>query len=97
MHRIDDLEPDEISFVIRDHHAVIQTSDAGDVYVESTARAPGGLAFRHEAGPDQAGLVVERQYAPRKQSLRPLRPREPGIEQTRAATWQVGRRQPITC
>src|SRR5690348_15668720 len=43
-------------------------------------RTTRGLAICHEASPDQTGLVVERQDAPRKKSLRPLRPREPGIE-----------------
>ena len=71
-----DLDAGEIALVVSDDNAVIRASNRRYDHVEATARTPGGFAVRHQARPDQTGLVVERQNTPREQRLRSFRPRE---------------------
>lgn len=72
--------PPEVPFVPRDHHAVVRFRYRGENHVKSTARVALGLALCHQARPDQAGPVVERQYSPRKQRLWPLFACKPGFK-----------------
>jgi len=78
--RIDDLESDEVLFVVRHHNTFVRPGDCGDDHVEPASRLAGRFAFSHHVRPDQPRLVVERQYAARKERLGSLRPAEPLVE-----------------
>lgn len=57
------------------------TSARGEDHVEVAARATFGLSLRHQARPDQTGLLVERENSPRNQRLGFFLAREPASRQ----------------
>ena len=66
---IHDLQADEVFFVIRNQDAIIGYSHRGDDHVEGTPRPPGRGPVSHQARPDKAGLLIEREHAAGEQRL----------------------------
>jgi len=66
---IHDLHTDEVLFVIRDQNAAIRFGDRGDDHVEGTPRLPGRGPVCHQARPDKAGLLIEREHAAGEQRM----------------------------
>jgi len=78
---IDDLQTGEVLFVIGDEGAIICFGDCGNDHVEGAPRPPGGGPVGHQARPDEAGLLIERQHAAGEQRLGPS-----GLENQRSSS-----------
>ncbi len=59
--RFDDSDSPEVPFAVRSYYAAMRFGRRGADHIQGTARPANGLAFRHQAGPDQTGFAVERQ------------------------------------
>jgi len=60
--RIEDIEARKVFFIVRYNHALVCLGDGSDNHIQVASGFSCSAAFRHEASPDQCGLLVKRQY-----------------------------------